>query len=341
MKFNSRALQVILIAACFVAFAAADAGAVLLPGQDIGTFKVEKDGGGEVDLGYVGHPYVLCFFVAGRSEDGDELEYLRDMLKNKKFRDYEMIMITRGKDDREKTLARDFMKKRNIKGTLLFDSKSLVARRLGTLQFPSFFIVDGDGALQSIGLNSVNSTLRKRTFEEFLAMVADGKTIPFIDMIPMNEASKEANALIGKKAPDFGIPDQNGEMHSLSDYRGKNLILMYWGLDCPHCRRELPKMENFYKNNEAGYNVKILSVTRTGNDANKKRLKELIMQNMLTFPVLEDAAGKVMVDYGVKFVPAIYFINEKGVVVDFLSGEAAYFSQVYHSIFTDPMRLGS
>ena len=30
---------------------------------------------------------------------------------------------------------------------------------------------------------------------------------------------------IGSKAPEFTLPDQNGEMHSLKDYRGKKVIL--------------------------------------------------------------------------------------------------------------------
>ena len=30
---------------------------------------------------------------------------------------------------------------------------------------------------------------------------------------------------VGKKAPDFELPDQNGEMHKLSDYAGKKVIL--------------------------------------------------------------------------------------------------------------------
>ena len=32
----------------------------------------------------------------------------------------------------------------------------------------------------------------------------------------------------GKKAPDFELPDQNGEMHKLSDYAGKKVILYFW-----------------------------------------------------------------------------------------------------------------
>ena len=36
---------------------------------------------------------------------------------------------------------------------------------------------------------------------------------------------------VGTKAPDFKLPDQNGEMHSLSDYKGKKVILYFYPKD--------------------------------------------------------------------------------------------------------------
>lgn len=36
---------------------------------------------------------------------------------------------------------------------------------------------------------------------------------------------------VGSKAPDFALPDQNGEMHSLKDYRGKKVILYFYPKD--------------------------------------------------------------------------------------------------------------
>ena len=36
---------------------------------------------------------------------------------------------------------------------------------------------------------------------------------------------------VGKKAPDFELPDQNGEVHKLSDYLGKKVILYFYPKD--------------------------------------------------------------------------------------------------------------
>ena len=37
---------------------------------------------------------------------------------------------------------------------------------------------------------------------------------------------------VGSKAPDFALPDQNGKIHSLSDYAGKKVILYFYGSSC-------------------------------------------------------------------------------------------------------------
>ena len=44
---------------------------------------------------------------------------------------------------------------------------------------------------------------------------------------------------VGVKAPDFTLPDQNGNMHSLSDYRGKKVILYFYPKDnTPGCTKQ-------------------------------------------------------------------------------------------------------
>ena len=44
---------------------------------------------------------------------------------------------------------------------------------------------------------------------------------------------------VGKKAPDFELPDQNGEMHKLSDYAGKKVILYFYPKDnTPGCTKQ-------------------------------------------------------------------------------------------------------
>ena len=52
------------------------------------------------------------------------------------------------------------------------------------------------------------------------------------DSVPRDQKTKEADMLeVGIKAPDFELPDQNGKMHSLKEYRGKKVILYFYPKD--------------------------------------------------------------------------------------------------------------
>jgi peroxiredoxin len=41
----------------------------------------------------------------------------------------------------------------------------------------------------------------------------------------------------GDSAPDFELPDLNGQLHALSNYRGRLVILNFWSCECPHAER--------------------------------------------------------------------------------------------------------
>ena len=42
---------------------------------------------------------------------------------------------------------------------------------------------------------------------------------------------------LNELAPDFGLPDLQGNLHKLSDYRGKIVIINFWSAECPHSER--------------------------------------------------------------------------------------------------------
>ena len=42
---------------------------------------------------------------------------------------------------------------------------------------------------------------------------------------------------INQSAPDFELPDLNGNLHRLSDYRGRIVIVNFWSCECPHSER--------------------------------------------------------------------------------------------------------
>lgn len=58
--------------------------------------------------------------------------------------------------------------------------------------------------------------------------------------------------------PDAALPDSNGRMHHLAEYRGAPLVLNFWATWCEPCRREIPLLEALYR--ERGGSVRIVGV---------------------------------------------------------------------------------
>jgi len=46
----------------------------------------------------------------------------------------------------------------------------------------------------------------------------------------------------GKEAPDFSVNDIEGKTHKLSDYRGRNVVVVFWATWCPACNLEIPHL---------------------------------------------------------------------------------------------------
>ena len=57
----------------------------------------------------------------------------------------------------------------------------------------------------------------------------------------------EGDEWVGKRAPDFSMPDVDGKPLKLADFAGKKVVwLNFWGLRCGPCVRELPALQKLY-----------------------------------------------------------------------------------------------
>ena len=100
---------------------------------------------------------------------------------------------------------------------------------------------------------------------------------------------------VGTKAPSFTLPDQNGDMHSLEDYRGKKVLLYFYPKDnTPGCTKQAcGYSERAPKFEESG--VVVLGI---GKDsvASHKRFEE---KQGLSFTILSDTELEAIQAYDV------------------------------------------
>lgn len=133
--------------------------------------------------------------------------------------------------------------------------------------------------------------------------------------------AKMAKAEVGEPAPDFTLVDSHGEKHTLSDYRGKFVVLEWINLDCPFVKKHY-KSENMQalqrKYTEKGAAWLVVNSSAEGKQghctpeiANKLMKKK----DMAVTAFLLDHDGKVGKLYGAKTTPHMYVINPEGVLV--------------------------
>lgn len=121
---------------------------------------------------------------------------------------------------------------------------------------------------------------------------------------------------VGMPVEDFQLIDLEGKAHSLSQYRGKVVLVNFWATWCKPCTTEMPAMQATYdKLREKGFVV--LAINELEDDA---KVREHIKQYGHTFPVLMDRDNKVANQFGVFGLPVSVFIDQDGRVQEYIKG---------------------
>ena len=139
-------------------------------------------------------------------------------------------------------------------------------------------------------------------------------------------------------APDFTLTDQNGNVHTLSDYQGQTVFLNFWATWCPPCRSEMPEIQKLYE--EYGYNegdLVVLGVAapNVGQEGDIDSITSFLTENEYTFPVVMDIQGTVTFTYGIRAYPTTFMISEDGSVYGYVEG--ALTEDMMHSIVEQTM----
>lgn len=112
----------------------------------------------------------------------------------------------------------------------------------------------------------------------------------------------------GEKATNFSLVGLDGQTHELSDYKGKVVLMNFWGTFCPPCKEEMPDLQKQYDKWKS-QGVVFLEVNV---DKNKVTVQGFMEQYKLNMPVLLDANEVVRKLYGVMDYPTTFFIGTDG-----------------------------
>lgn len=111
----------------------------------------------------------------------------------------------------------------------------------------------------------------------------------------------------GSEAPDFNLPNIDGEQKSLGSYRGKKVILNFWALWCAPCVAELPALNSLQQKLDDNTIIVAINV-----DAPNKRgdVIQHLKQNGFVFETLFDPELTTVNQYGVTGFPETIFLDQ-------------------------------
>ncbi len=118
---------------------------------------------------------------------------------------------------------------------------------------------------------------------------------------------------IGKAAPDFTLTDLAGKQHNLSDYRGKNVMLVFWATWCGPCVREVPHLialRNLISEDE----LAILAISYNSPNNTTEMIKKFVKRNKrINYTVSSTDAYTMPNPYNtINSIPCSFFIDPDG-----------------------------
>ncbi len=129
------------------------------------------------------------------------------------------------------------------------------------------------------------------------------------------------DAKLNEIAPNFKLQDSNGNEHSLSDFKGKLVVLEWINYECPFVKKHYDSknmqtlQEKYTKQGVIWLTICSSAESKQGNFTNDEINSRSQKHNAKFTAYLVDAKGKVGKMYGAKTTPHMYIINKEGKLV--------------------------
>jgi len=152
------------------------------------------------------------------------------------------------------------------------------------------------------------------------------KAIVVLLLLFMACGSKEPQGSQPMSASDFTLPSLAGENITLSNLKGKVVLVDFWATWCPPCKNAIPHLIDLYeKFKDQGFVVLGIS------PEDEKSLEKFRDDYKITYPILL-GTQEVAQAYGVQAIPKSIFIDKKGIVRKIQVGFAPELAPVFEAL---------
>ena len=117
----------------------------------------------------------------------------------------------------------------------------------------------------------------------------------------------------------FTLKDSHGNDVTLSDYKGKTVVLNFFATWCTYCKMELPSLEEI-NNTRDDIVIFLVATPDIGNEGSKEYIESFMEENGYSMTVLYDETGEVVSKYNVSGLPTSFFFKPDGSVLGYVPG---------------------
>lgn len=152
----------------------------------------------------------------------------------------------------------------------------------------------------------------KRFFLFLSAGLLLGMSLSAFVLAGFNRTQPDQNngsARPGSLAPNFTLNGLDGQQHSLSQYRGKAVLINFWASWCEPCKAEMPLIEKYAQ----AYPTKLV-VLGLNSEETPIVVQSFANSFKITFMILFDSNGGISDLYRVDGFPTSFFIDSSGTI---------------------------
>ncbi|HEX2868193.1 MAG TPA: TlpA disulfide reductase family protein [Ignavibacteriales bacterium] len=157
-------------------------------------------------------------------------------------------------------------------------------------------------------------------YKGLLANIPPEKMVPQVkrsyDAMKRNEeGQKFTESIVGKDAPEFEFETIKGEKKKLSDFKGKYVLLDFWGTWCGPCVGEIPNLVKAYKQfKDKGFEIISVSSDFINGKKDKDYLKKFTDEKDMSWNHVLDG-GMIHRAYKINHWPTLYLVDKEGKVI--------------------------
>ncbi len=132
---------------------------------------------------------------------------------------------------------------------------------------------------------------------------------------PLNVHTTELEAYTGEVIKGFTLTDINLKTHSLTDYRGKVVLVNFWASWCTPCVQEMPELTQLKQHiTSQSFARQAFEILTINVGEREKRVKHFAKRTNFNLPVLLDTSSEVFNEWNIKVLPTSFLIDANGVV---------------------------